>query len=60
MHVMVFIDTAIATYDTDGKGTFNGTDITGQARWTDTWARINGNWMLIASAGTDITVRPAK
>ncbi len=52
LHVKVFIDTAIATYDTDDKGTFNGQDISGKTRWTDTWARINGNWMLIAVAGS--------
>ncbi|HEV7646219.1 MAG TPA: nuclear transport factor 2 family protein [Pyrinomonadaceae bacterium] len=52
LHVKVFIDTAIATYDTDDKGTFNGQDISGKTRWTDTWARINGNWMLIAIAGS--------
>jgi outer membrane lipoprotein-sorting protein len=54
LHVMVFIDTAIATYDTDDKGTFNGQNISGKARWTDTWARINGNWICVASAGTNI------
>ncbi len=52
LHVKVFIDTAIATYDTDDKGTFNGQDISGKTRWTDTWARIGGNWMLIAVAGS--------
>ena len=52
LHVKVFIDTAIATYDTDDKGTFNGQDISGKSRWTDTWARINGNWVLIAAAGS--------
>jgi len=55
MRVTIFVDTAIATYDTDDKGTFNGNDISGKARWTDTWARINGNWLCIAVAGTNIT-----
>jgi len=59
LHVKVFIDTAIAVYDTDDKGTFNGQKIDGKSRWTDTWARINGNWMLIAVAGSMIA-EPAK
>jgi hypothetical protein len=60
LHVKVFIDTAIAVYDTDDKGTFNGQDISGKSRWTDTWARINGNWMLIAVAGSMIAEDPPK
>lgn len=54
LKVLVFGDTAIATYDTDDKGTFNGQDISGKSRWTDTWARINGNWTLVAVAGSAI------
>jgi ketosteroid isomerase-like protein len=60
LHVMVFIDTAIATYDSDDKGSFNGMKIDGKARWTDTWARINGNWICVASAGTNIVDMPTK
>jgi Domain of unknown function (DUF4440) len=54
MHVIVFIDTAIATYDTDKKAIMNGASFDGKTRWTNTWARINGNWTCIAVVGTPI------
>jgi ketosteroid isomerase-like protein len=58
MHVIVFIDTAIATYDTDKKAVMNGASFDGKTRWTNTWARINGNWTCIAIVGTPIRDMP--
>lgn len=60
MKVTIFGDTAIVNYDTDDKGTFNGTDISGKARWTDTWARIDGKWLCVAVAGANLVEMPTK
>ena len=60
LHVIVFVDTAIATYLTDDKGTFNGQSIDGKTRWMDTWARIGGNWTCVGLAGTPLMEMPTK
>jgi ketosteroid isomerase-like protein len=54
MKVNVFGKTAIVTYRTTDKGTFKGRDISGQARWTETFIKMKGKWMMVASQGTPI------
>jgi ketosteroid isomerase-like protein len=54
MKVLMFGNTAIVTYRTTDKGKVKDMDISGQYRWTDTWTKINGKWLLIAGQGTKI------
>ena len=54
MKVQMFGDTAIVTYTTTDKGMYKTTDISGQYRWTDVFAKIGGKWKLIAGQGTPI------
>ena len=54
MKVQMYGTTAIVTYRTTDKGTFKGEDISGQYRWTDTFVKIGGKWMMVASQGTEI------
>jgi hypothetical protein len=54
MKVQMFDNTAVVTYRTADKGTFKGTDITGNYRWTDVFVKSNGKWRLVAGHGTPI------
>lgn len=54
MKVQVFDNTAIVTYRTTDKGTYKTQDISGQYRWTDTFVKVNGKWLLVAGQGTRI------
>ena len=54
MKVQMFGNTAIVTYTTTDKGMYKTTDISGQYRWTDVFAKIGGKWKLIAGQGTPI------
>jgi len=54
MKVQVFGKTAIVTYRSTDKGRFMGKDFSGQARWTETFVKMKGKWMLVASQGTPI------
>ncbi len=54
MKVHMFGNTAIVTYTTTDKGMYKTTDISGQYRWTDVFAKIGGKWKLIAGQGTPI------
>lgn len=54
MKVQMFGNTAIVTYTTTDKGMYKTTDISGQYRWTDVFAKVGGKWKLVASQGTPI------
>jgi len=54
MKVQVYGNTAVAVYSANGKGKYKDTDISGQNRWTDTFTKQNGRWMLVARQGTRI------
>ena len=54
MKVQMFGNTAIVTYTTTDKGMYKTTDISGQYRWTDVFAKVGGKWKLIAGQGTPI------
>ena len=56
MKITVNGDTAVITYQSTDKGMYGARDISGKYRWTDTWTKINGKWMLIAVQGTPIAV----
>ncbi len=54
MKVQMFGNTAIVTYKTTDKGKYKTTDISGEYRWTDVFAKVGGKWKLIAGQGTPI------
>lgn len=54
LKIMVMGDTAVVTYMSTDKGMFGTQDISGKYRWTDTFVKIKGKWMLIAAQGTPI------
>jgi hypothetical protein len=54
MKVTLYGNTAIVTYRTTDKGKFKERDISGQVRWTDTWVKLKGKWLLVSSQGTMI------
>jgi ketosteroid isomerase-like protein len=54
MKVNVYGNTAIVTYKTVDKGKIKDQDISGTYRWTDTWTKIGGKWLLVAGQGTRI------
>ncbi|MGC2235161.1 MAG: nuclear transport factor 2 family protein [Pyrinomonadaceae bacterium] len=54
MKVSLYGASAIVTYRTTDKGTYKGQDLGGQNRWTNTFAKLNGKWLLIAGQGTPI------
>jgi uncharacterized protein (TIGR02246 family) len=60
MKVRVYGDAAVATYITTDKGKFKGQEIDGRFRWTDTFVRRGGAWLLVAGHGTPIQPPPAK
>ena len=54
MKVYLYGTTAIVTYTSTDKGQFNGAPINGKFRWTDTFVKMKGKWMLAATQGTPI------
>ena len=55
MKVQMFGNTAIVAYRTTDKGKFKTQVIDGQFRWTDTFVKMGGKWMMVATQGTPIT-----
>src|SRR6516162_6369005 len=49
LKVTVFGDTAIATGTFADKGTYNGKAFNHRGRFTDTWVKMNGKWLCVAS-----------
>lgn len=58
MKVMLYGNSAIVTYRSMDKGTLKGQDISGQNRWTDTYVKLNGKWLLVAAQGTPVMSMP--
>lgn len=54
LKVRVYGDTAVATGNSAGTGTYKGQDISGKYRFTDTWVKRNGKWQAVASQATKI------
>ncbi|MFB3852237.1 MAG: SgcJ/EcaC family oxidoreductase [Vicinamibacterales bacterium] len=54
----VYGDTAVVTGISNVKGTYEGEDISGRYRWTDTYVRQNGEWRVAASQVTRIAEEP--
>ena len=52
--VRLFGNTAIVIYRTNDKGSFKGQAFEGQSRWTDTFIKMNGKWVIVAAQGTPI------
>ena len=49
LKVTVFGDTAIATGTFADKGTYKGKAFNHRGRFTDTWVKLNGKWLCVAS-----------
>jgi ketosteroid isomerase-like protein len=49
LKVTVFGDTAIATGTFASRGTYKGKPWDHRGRFTDTWVRLNGKWLCVAS-----------
>ena len=49
-----FGDSIVVTGIYRGKSTKNGKTTVIRGRFTDTWAKINGNWQCVASSATPI------
>jgi len=58
MKVHTHGDAAVVTYITTDKGKYKGQDISGRFRWTDTFVRRGGNWLLVAGHGSQIQPPP--
>lgn len=56
--VRLYGNTAIVTYRSTDKGTFKGEAFTGKTRWTDTFVKIKGKWLIVAAQGTPIMEMP--
>lgn len=54
MKVTLAGDTAVVTYRSTDKGKYGNDDISGRYRWTDTFTKTGGKWMIIAVQGTPI------
>ena len=54
MKVRVFGSAAVAIYRSTDKGTYDGNDISGQYRWTDTFVKEGGKWHIVSTQGTMI------
>ena len=59
MQVRVYGDAAVVTYGSTDHGTYKGTDISGQYRWTDVFVKQGGRWRIVASQGTPVPPPPA-
>ncbi len=55
MKVQVHGDAAVVTYRSTDKGSYKGSDLSGQYRWTDVFVKRNGRWQIVAGQGTRIT-----
>lgn len=53
--VRIFGNTAIVTYRSTEKGKYKEQVLDGQTRWTDTFMKIKGKWIIIASHGSPVT-----
>ena len=49
LKVTVFGDTAIATGTFTDKGTYKGKPFNHKGRFTDTWVKLNGKWLCVAT-----------
>ena len=49
LKVTVFGDAAIATGTFVAKGTYKGKPFDDRGRYTDTWVKMNGKWLQVAS-----------
>ena len=49
LKVTVYGDTAIATSTYAAKGTYKGKPFDSRGRSTDTWVKMNGKWLLVAT-----------
>ena len=58
MKVRAYGDAAVVTYITTDKGKYKGQDISGRFRWTDTFVRRGGSWLIVAGHGTPIQSPP--
>lgn len=56
--VRLYGNTAIVTYTSADKGTFKGQAFTGKHRWTDTFVKMKGKWLIVAAQGTPIMEMP--
>ena len=52
MTVHVYGDTAVVVGSNNLHGTYKGQDISGRYRFTDTWVKRNGKWLVVARAST--------
>jgi ketosteroid isomerase-like protein len=49
LKVTVYGDAAIATGTFAAKGTYKGKPFDDRGRFTDTWVKMNGKWLIVAS-----------
>ena len=49
LKVTVFGDAAVATGTYAFRGTYKGEPIDHRGRYTDTWVKLNGKWLQVAS-----------
>lgn len=54
MKVRTYGDAAVVTYVAMLKETFDGRDVSGTSRWTDTWVKRGGSWQIVSSHATTI------
>jgi len=54
MKVRVYGDAAVVTGRNTLKGKYQGMDINGQIRWTDTWVKHGGRWQCVATHGSKV------
>ena len=52
--VRVYGDAAVVTGRWTGKETIKGRDVSGQARWTDTFIKRDGRWQCVATHSSKI------
>ena len=49
LKVVVYGDAAIAIGSFAGKGTYKGKSFDSRGRFTDTWVKLNGKWLCVAT-----------
>ncbi len=54
MKVRVYGDAAVVTGHSAYKEAVKGKDISGEYRWTDTWARVGGRWQCVADHASKV------
>lgn len=54
MKVKVFENTAVVTFRSMDKGSFNGQSINGTYQWTEIFVKIKGKWLIVATQGTPV------